>query len=122
MGSMSIGEVGIGLAHALVGWGLCGATMGIGLAKTSLRRALAIHAVSAPIIFAAVSAVYFEYFAYSSPLTTALGFVAVVIGMDFFVVALLVRRDLAMFKSVEGTWLPFGLIFLSTYVIGWVAQ
>ena len=72
-------------------------------------------------VFAAVSAVYFTYFAYSSPLTTALGFVAVVIGMDFFVVALLIQRDLAMFKSVPGTWLPFGLILMATYVVGSVA-
>lgn len=119
---MATSEVLIALAHALVGWGLCGATMGIGLAKTTLERALVIHAVAAPIIFGVVSAVYFEYFAYSSPLTTALGFVAVVIGMDFFVVAMLIQRDLAMFKSVPGTWLPFGLIFLATYVVGSLVQ
>ena len=119
---MSTREALIALAHALVGWGLCGATMGISLAKTSLKRALVIHAVAAPIIFAAVSAVYFSYFAYSSPFATALGFVAVVIGMDFFVVALLIQRDLAMFKSIPGTWLPFGLIFVATYIVGSVAQ
>jgi hypothetical protein len=77
--------------------------------------------VAVPIIFATVSAIYFTYFAYSSPLVTALGFVAVVIGMDFFVVALLVQHDFAMFKSVLGTWLPFGLIFLSTLIVGLVA-
>lgn len=62
---MTAGETSIALAHALVGWGLCGATMGIGLAKTSLNRALAIHAVAAPIIFAAVSAIYFSTFGYT---------------------------------------------------------
>jgi hypothetical protein len=92
------------------------------MAKTTLRRALVIHAAAVPIIFAIVSAVYFTYFAYSSPLITAIGFVAIVIGMDFFVVALLIQRDFAMFRSVLGTWLPFGMIFLSTFIVGLVAQ
>jgi hypothetical protein len=115
---MSIRELTIALAHALVGWALCGATMGISMARTSLSRALAIHAVAAPVIFAAVSLVYFTCFAYSAPLATALGFVGVVIAMDVFVVALLIQRDFAMFRSVAGTWLPFGLIFLVTYLVG----
>ncbi len=115
---MSIGQISITLAHALVGWGLCGATMGIGLAKTSLRRALIIHAVAAPIIFGLISAIYFTYFGYTTVLVAAVGFVAVVIAMDFFVVALLIQRELAMFRSVLGTWLPFALIFASTYLIG----
>ncbi len=115
-------EAVIALAHALVGWGLCGATMGIALAKTSLARALVIHAVAAPIIFAAVSSVYFTYFGYWSPVATAFGFVVVVIGMDFFVVALLIQRDFAMFRSVPGTWVPFALIFVATYAVGLAAR
>jgi hypothetical protein len=46
----------------------------------------------------------------------------IVIGMDFFVVALLIQRDFAMFRSVLGTWLPFGMIFLSMFIVGLVAQ
>lgn len=115
---MSLAQIGVSMAHALVGWALCGATMGIGLAKTSLDRALVIHAVAAPIIFGLISAVYFNYFAYTAPLATAVGFVAVVIVMDFFVVALLIQRDMSMFLSVRGTWLPFTLIFCSTYLVG----
>lgn len=115
---MSIGQASIALAHALVGWGLCGATMAICLARTSLSRALVLHAVAAPIIFGLVSGVYFTQVAYTSALTTAIGFVAVVIAMDFFVVALLIQRKLTMFGSVLGTWLPFALIFASTYIVG----
>jgi hypothetical protein len=29
-----------------------------------------------------------------------------------------VLRDFAMFSSFAGTWLPFGLIFLATWVTG----
>jgi hypothetical protein len=119
---MSLGQIAIAVAHALVGWGLCGAAMGIGLAKTSVNRALVIHAIAAPLIFALVSAMYFTYFAYTGALATAAGFVAVVIAMDVFVVALLIQREFSMFRSVPGTWLPFALIFASTYAVGRLIQ
>lgn len=44
-----------------------------------------------------------------------LGFVVVV---DFFLVAMVINRSLDMFRSVVGTWLPFALIFGSTFVTG----
>lgn len=115
---MAWSEAGIALAHALVGWGLCGATMGISLAKTTVARALIIHAVAAPIIFALVSAIYFTSFGYTGALTTAGGFVAVVMVLDVVVVAMLIQREFVMFRSVLGTWLPFALIFASTYAVG----
>ncbi len=106
------------LAHALVGWALCDATIIIGFAVTSLDNALVVHAIAAPIIFAAVSLVYFRWFHYTRPVTTAGIFIAFVVAMDFFVVALLINRSLAMFTSLLGTWIPFALIFLSTWLTG----
>jgi hypothetical protein len=41
-----------------------------------------------------------------------------VITLDFFVVALMINRSLEMFASLLGTWIPFALIFTSTYVTG----
>jgi hypothetical protein len=105
-------------AHAFVGWLLCAATMGIGMAVTTLQSALTIHAVGAPIFFAAVSTVYFMRYHFTSPLVTAVVFVAFVMIVDFFVVGLLINRSLAMFASVLGTWLPFALIFASTLITG----
>jgi hypothetical protein len=43
-----------------------------------------------------------------------------VIAMDFFVVALLINRSLEMFTSPLGTWIPFALIFISTWLTGLV--
>ncbi len=40
--------------------------------------------------------------------------------MDFFVVALLINRSLEMFASPLGTWIPFALIFVSTWLTGLV--
>ena len=106
------------LIHAFVGWALCAATMGIGMATTSMQNTLIIHAIGAPIYFFAVSWFYFKKFSYTAPLQTALIFVGFVIVVDFFVVALLINRSLEMFASLLGTWIPFALIFASTYLTG----
>jgi hypothetical protein len=106
------------LVHAFVGWMLCAATMGIGMAVTTLNNTLIIHAIGAPIFFAVVSLVYFSKFNYTTPLQTATIFTAFVIAMDVFVVAMLINRSFEMFTSLLGTWIPFALIFGSTYLTG----
>lgn len=115
---MNIQKIAIILAHALVGWMLCAATMGIGMAVTSLETTLIIHAIGAPIFFFFVSLVYFRKFNYTTPLQTAIIFIAFVIAMDFFVVAILINRSFEMFTSLLGTWIPFALIFSSTWLTG----
>lgn len=118
---MTLKKTFILLAHAFVGWVLCAATMGIGMAVTTLDTTLILHAIGAPIFFCGVSWIYFRKFNYTSPLQTALSFLAFVVATDIFVVALLINRSLDMFTSVLGTWLPFALIFTSTYLTGrWV--
>jgi hypothetical protein len=106
------------LAHAFVGWALCAATMGIGMATTSLENTLIIHVIGAPIFFMVVSLIYFKKFSYTKPLQTAMIFVGFVIAVDLFVVALLINGSLEMFTSLLGTWIPFALIFVSTYLTG----
>jgi hypothetical protein len=115
---MTIRKIAILLAHAFVGWALCAATMGIGMAATTLDRALLIHAFAAPVFFFLVSLFYFKKFNFTTPLHTGLIFVSFVILMDFFVVALLINHSFDMFTSWLGTWVPFALIFLSTYMTG----
>ncbi len=113
-------KIAIVLAHAFVGWFLCAATMGIGMAATTLSTTLIIHAIGAPIYFASVSIFYFKRYGYTRPLQTAIIFVSFVIVVDFFVVALLINKSLAMFKSALGTWIPFALIFISAFITGLV--
>ena len=115
---MNIMKLVIIFVHAFVGWALCAATMGIGMATLGLQNALVVHAIGAPIFFTLVSLIYFKKFNYTTPLQTAVIFVGFVIAMDFFVVALLINGSLAMFTSLLGTWIPFALIFTSTYVTG----
>jgi hypothetical protein len=106
------------LIYAFMGWTLCGVVMFIGTAVTTEFIALIIHAVAAPIIFAVVSSFYFKKYDLTTPLETAALFVAFVVLLDFVVVALLINKSLAMFGNVLGTWIPFVLIFISTYYTG----
>jgi hypothetical protein len=119
---MKLQKIMIILAHACVGWMLCAATMGIGMSVTSLDNTLIAHAIGAPIFFAIVSLVYFNKFNFTTPLQTATIFIAFVIAMDFFVVAMLINRSFEMFSSLLGTWIPFALIFTSTYLTGLFAS
>jgi len=71
------------LAHAAVGWALCFATIGMAMAFLPLDVALTVHAIAAPMIFWAVSTVYFSRFGYTTPLQTAVAFGGFVIVADF---------------------------------------
>ena len=97
---------------------MCGATMGVGMRVTTLEAALVIHALAAPVIFTALSLVCFRRAGPWSPLRAAAAFLGVVAAMDVLVVALLIERSFEMFESVLGTWLPFLLIFVSTWWTG----
>jgi hypothetical protein len=111
-------QTSILIAHAVVGWALCGATIDMARKITTLRDALVIHAVATPIIFAIVSSVYFGLFGGIRPATTAAIFVVIVVSLDALVIAPLIEKSFGMFHSFLGTWLPFALIFLATWLTG----
>lgn len=96
----------------------CWALMMGSQAITTLENALIIHAVGAPFVFLLISSVYFKKFNYTGPLKTAIAFVSIVILMDFFIVSLIINQNFDMFLSPIGTWIPFVLIFTSTYLTG----
>ena len=110
------------LIHAFVGWGLCGATIGIGKNLTSMEITLVLHAIGAPIFFAIIALIYFKNFNFTAPLQTAVIFIGFVIFMDVFLVALFIEKSFAMFTSPLGTWIPFALIFLATYLTGLISK
>ena len=108
------------LIHGLIGWGLCGATIAIGRNLTTMEPTMVIHAFAAPVIFAVLSWFYHTRFHYTTPLQTAFIFLGIVMAMDGGVVAPFMEKSYAMFASLLGTWIPFALIFASTYVTGWL--
>lgn len=115
---MSLGRIAVIAIIGLVGWALCGSIVFVGREVVAIETALVIHAIGAPIIFGALSWLYFGRFNYTTPLATATVFTGIVIGMDVVVVAALIERSFEMFESVLGTWLPWALIFASTWLVG----
>ncbi len=120
--SLSRNQIIAVLSLGLLGWALCGAIMFVGMAVTTLETALVVHALGAPVIFSTISWFYFTRLRYTAPLRTAAAFTLIVMFMDFFLVALVINRSLEMFQGLLGTWIPFGLIFLSTYLTGLVVE
>jgi hypothetical protein len=106
------------LLHALIGWALCGAVMGIGMRLMPLQNALLVHLFAAPVIFAMVTLSYHKKAPSARPLWVAAGFTVFVMAMDFFLVAMVIQKSFAMFRSTMGTWLPFGMIFISSWRTG----
>jgi menaquinone-dependent protoporphyrinogen oxidase len=104
--------------HALVGWAACAAAMGGLLAIAALGTALVAHAIAAPMIFGVVAWHYFREDGARDPTPTAFTFVAIVALLDLMIVAGLVQHSLVMFASIVGSWLPFLLIFLTTWIVG----
>ena len=118
MAKLNIKKPIIIFIHMFIGWALCGAIIGIGREVTSIQNTLIIHAIGVPIIFAIISLIYFKKFNYTAPLPTAIIFLSFAVFMDIFVIALFVEKSFEMFASILGTWIPFALIFLSTYLVG----
>jgi hypothetical protein len=106
------------MGHAFVGWAFCAAIMGVGLAITSVQTTLIAHAIGGPLGFAVISLFYFKKYNYTTPIRTALIFVGFVVFMDVFLVALVIEKSFQMFASILGTWIPFALTFVATYLSG----
>ena len=102
----------------LLGWALCGAIMFIGMSLMSIETTLIVHAIGAPVIFFLITRLYFKRFRFTTPIQTAALFLLIVVFMDFFLVALVINKSMEMFQSLLGTWIPFALIFLSSYFTG----
>ena len=106
------------LFHAFIIWALCGMTISIGRSITTMEMTLLIHLIAAPIITMLVSIFYFKKYNFTSPLVTAIIFLAFVIIMDAGIVATFLEKSYEMFRSIIGTWIPFVLIFLSASLTG----
>jgi len=107
------------LLHALAGWIGCGAVMAVGMRLLSLQDALLVHLFAAPLIFALISLSYHKKAPSAHPLPVAAGFTVIVMAMDFFLVAMVIQKSFEMFRSTMGTWVPFGTIFISSWMTGW---
>ena len=118
MEKISVKKASIIFIHAFVGWALCGAVIGLGRSVTSMENTLILHAVAVPIIFGIISLMYHVRFNFTKPPVTGMIFMIFAIALDAGLVAPLFEKSYDMFKSALGTWVPFGLIAVSTTVTG----
>jgi hypothetical protein len=118
MNTSNLKKIIIVLSHAFIVWALCVATIAIGRSFMSMELTLIIHAIAAPIFAALVSLDYYKKFYYTTPVQTAFIFLLFVIAMDAGLVAPVFEKSYEMFRSILGTWVPFLLIFLSTFITG----
>jgi menaquinone-dependent protoporphyrinogen oxidase len=105
-------------AYAIVVWAACAALMGALLQIATVGVALGLHAITVPVVVAGVAHRYFRPRGARSPLSTALAFAAIVALLDLLIVAGIVQRNVEMFSSVIGTWVPFALIVAVTWFMG----
>ena len=110
------------LVHSFIGWAFCAAIMGIGPQIASMHTTLIVHLILGPIGFGWLSVFYHRKFGYTRPIVTAAVFLLFIVGMDFFLVGLIILKSLEMFTSFIGIWLPFGLIFLFSFGGGVLAE
>jgi menaquinone-dependent protoporphyrinogen oxidase len=106
------------VGHALGGWAACVSVMVVLLHTTTSAHAQLLHAVAVPLLFAAVARSYFRPAGAREPLPVGIAFAALAALFDLVFVALLAQRNLAMFASFTGTWLPLLLIVAVTWVTG----
>lgn len=106
------------LGSAFAIWAFCGALIGIGRQFMDMDTTLVVHAIGAPVGAAFFSWFYFYRYGFTTPLVTAILFVATSLALDYFVVALLIEKSFEMFGSVLGVWIPQLLIFAATFCTG----
>ena len=86
-----------------------------------IETTLIVHASLVPVFAFLIALLYFKKFGQFEPLVTAAIFTGFVITLDAGLVAPVFEKSFAMFRSILGTWIPFGLIFFSTLVTGLVS-
>ncbi len=115
-------KVCVTAVFALIGWGICGAIINIGRSTIGTDATLIVHAIAVPIVFGALSFLYHRYFHFTRPVLTGLIFMLSAMLLDAGIIAPLAEKSYVMFTSILGTWIPFGLIFLATFLVGCFTQ
>ena len=103
---------------AFVGWSLRLMTIGVGADFTTYTTALLLQSALVVVIFSAIGFLYSSASGTVSPRNAALAMLGAVVGFDFFLIAVLVNRDLAIYARPLATWIPYALIGLSTWLGG----
>lgn len=105
-------------AYGVAGWLQCMFVIGALWKIAPVGLVTAVHAVFAPMAFTVLAIRYFRARGAREPLPVALTWAAMVALLDAGLAVAL--QDLTMFRSFAATWLPFGLIFVATWITGFI--
>lgn len=107
---------------AFVGWSLRLMTIGYGAEITTYSLALLAQSALVVVIFAAIGWLYGACSGAVSPPNAAMAMLGAVVGFDFFLIAILVNQDLAIYAHPLATWIPYALMGLSAWLGGECAR
>lgn len=106
------------LTYAAGGWAASAVILAGLLALVGVSVAIAIHALTAPIVFGWLAVRYFRGRGARAPFLAAATFSAATIALDLIVGAIFMRRSRELLTSAGGVWLPAALILLATWGAG----
>lgn len=103
------------LAHGVIGWAILALAMAGLLRIASTGVAVTLHALLTPIVFSVIAVHYFRARGAREPVPTALTWTILSAALGA-----LLALDLASFTRIGATWLPLVLIFLTTWLVGFI--
>lgn len=106
------------LLWGLAAWAACGLVLTVSRVLWGIQIALWVHVAAAPVISFAATFLYWNHPRHLPPLPTAVLLIGAVFCLDLLVVAPFFERSFAMFESILGTWLPMGLMAVTSYLAG----
>ena len=104
--------------HAFAIWTLSSALLVGSLFIMPADTAVAIRLFTSPVLAVVVSTAFYGKYANTRPLGVALVFAATVAILDAAVLAAGIARSFSMFLEPLATWVPYALIFVSTWGSG----
>jgi menaquinone-dependent protoporphyrinogen oxidase len=105
------------VTHGLVGWALCAMLVMWLLDVATPQRAVIVRAIAATIIFGMAAWHYFSVRGAREPLPAAVFFTLLVVALDLTLPSF-APRSTAVITGFAGTWLPWSLVFVTTYLTG----
>jgi hypothetical protein len=106
------------ILHAIAIWTLSAALLVGSSFLLWAATAVTIRVATAPMIAAVVASVFFTKYDDARPLGVAITFTATVALLDAIVLAALIQRSAAIFVQPLATWVPYALIFATTWMSG----
>ena len=99
-------------------WAACGGVIALGRRLWSLQTTLIVHLFAAVALAFAAASIHRLLAPDFDPFLRAAAMAGLIVALDALVVAPILERSYAMFRSALGTWIPFAAIFATAWAAG----